>query len=59
MRAAYMGKEGEVSIWGLTFPRGEPVEIPASNTAARSKVLNHPEFVVEPDVAPKPERAKK
>lgn len=47
MRAAYMGKEGEVSIWGLTFPRGEAVEIPESNAQARDKVIGHPEFVVD------------
>ena len=59
MRAMYMGKEGEVAVWGLTFPHGEAVEIPASNVQARAKVINHPEFVVEPDEAPKPTKAKK
>ena len=44
-----MGKEGEVLIWGLTFPRGDAVEIPADNAHARAKVIQHPEFVVEPD----------
>ena len=48
-----MGKEGEVSIWGLTFPRGEPIEIPAENAHARAKVVTHPEFVVD-DVAKTP-----
>ena len=63
MRAAYMGKEGEVTIWGLTFPRGEAVEIPDSNTHARAKVVTHPEFVVDdagkPEAPAKPESRKK
>ena len=49
-----MGAEGSVTVWGLTFPRGEAVDIPASNTHARAKVVNHPEFVVEPDKVEKP-----
>jgi hypothetical protein len=58
MRAMYTGKEGEVLIWGLTFPRGDAVEIPADNAHARAKVIQHPEFVVEPDTT-KPEPKKK
>jgi hypothetical protein len=54
----YTGKEGEVLIWGLTFPRGDAVEIPADNAHARAKVIQHPEFVVEPDTT-KPEPKKK
>lgn len=60
MRAMYMGKEGEVTIFGLTFPRGEAVDVPESNAHARLKLPKHPEFVIdEAPSASKPEKSKK
>lgn len=54
-----MGKEGEVSIFGLTFPRGEAVTIPADNQAALAKIATHPEFEIVSSSRPTLELKKK
>lgn len=42
MRFCYVGPEDQVSIFGATFPRGEPVEV--SDPAVAHKLSRHPEF---------------
>lgn len=43
-RFVYAGPEDEVSIFGATFRRGEPVEVAEPRAAA--KLAAHPEFTV-------------
>lgn len=54
MKATYNGPEFAVSIFGLTFPKGEARDIPADNKDALAKLPAHPEFEVTggPPAAP-------
>ena len=49
MKAMYEGPEGEVTIFGLAFPRGVPVEV--TDPHACAKLANHPEFIVDDEAS--------
>lgn len=48
----YVGDEPSVYVFGLSFPKGEPVEV--TDAHALKKLANHPHFMPAPTVLPVP-----
>ena len=52
MKYTYQGDSKQTEVFGLVFPKGEPVEV--TDAYALSKLANHPLFTVEIEVPNEP-----
>jgi hypothetical protein len=44
MQAMYVGDEAETTVFGLTFTRGEPVDVSGLSEAFRAKLAGNGQF---------------